>query len=459
MRGKKVSILAAAVLGFLILSEAQAQAPAPNPGQIGDLVNCADYYKPGTKSVTLSTQTDKISYLPGEAAILRGKIKNTSAYPLSGVSIYARILKNHPKPNKYADKIILDEFYLAENFNLAAGEERELTGGWLVSPKAGAGEYEAVFYVVLAQKFSLAGFLETDYAVASFSRFEVKGKNSEAIYLDRANAKLDGVSYSFKAPMVQPLDLTKPHTVSIPLSNPGKVSEKISITYKLFSSLNLNPKNLLKESSETMTIAAGSSKTLTYKIQSGEAPHYYLQITAKTARLAKSLVNISLPFSMSRGEIVYLGVSRFPLKTGSTYTLFGCFRNAAPGAGTSEDGRFVATLKDRAGSVVASLDFPGAIAATQGIKTTFQPAENYDYLSLEAAVFDRDERAVDVASLKYDCKTFAPSNCLGEGTVPSLAGGGGRPTLPLVAVAFLLFVIVFALIAIIKRRSSMGMTM
>ena len=374
-------------------------------GQKGEIVNCFDYYKFG--SLALDIYTDKQTYSQNDGVIFQGTVKNNNPYPVVDIGVYARI---------YKGDLIVDEFYLDKGINLAAGAEAEINYPWMIHSNAASGDYKANFYVVSSGKFNMAGLSFTDDVFASFVKFSVSGNKPDTIYLDRTNTKVNGKPYSYIG-FLSPYETGKQISVSIPLVNKTKNSEKIDISYTLYYWDGLSKQNVLDEVKETKEVKANSSHLLNYTINNPEQPVYYLQIVAKPLNqkiiniTQKSITDIRLAVNANRGRLNFVGLSKFPVKAGESYDFFACFHNTS--MGSLEGGKVNAILKDKDGKLLAELYYPGAIpSAINALKTTVKSSVGYDNLIIQANIVDKNGKMVDEISQTYDCRTISPDLCL-----------------------------------------------
>ncbi len=138
----------------------------------GTLASCFDYYTFGSIGVDLTQNLN--TYQPGEPVMITGVIKNNNKYPVVGMDIRARLVKNIPSPKPMrAEHMILDEFNIADNITLDANGEFQVSYTHLLPLNAPKGQYQLYFYAVEQDRFNLSGLSFTNDIVASRIAFDV----------------------------------------------------------------------------------------------------------------------------------------------------------------------------------------------------------------------------------------------------------------------------------------------
>ncbi len=124
--------------------------------------------------------------------------------------------------------------------------------------------------------------------------------------------------------------------VEIPLTNPTSTEKYIKVTYDLYSWDSVLSTNKIQSKSEEILVSGKSSKNITYTIEPGILPIYYLQITAepkdtsKDASISREKTISNIRFVVqdeSKPRLNFIGVDTYPLTSSRETTLVTCFHN------------------------------------------------------------------------------------------------------------------------------------
>lgn len=384
----------------------------------GEIASCFDYYSFGSIKINLSTDNKK--YSAGDPVLIRGTVQNSNNYPVVGLDIRARLVKDIPEADQLRSEIIvLDEFDIAENVTMPANGEFKISYSHLLPANAPSGQYQVYFYAVEQDRFNLSGLSFTNDIVGSSVSFNVEGNIPDHVYLDQTQITVADQSHNVMAFMTQHEKFSK-IPVKIPLYNPESEDKAMTITYNLYSWDSANPKNKIDTKVENVVVPAKSEYFLTYTIEKGVLPVYNLSITAVptnqeqdiSVHNEKTISNVRfIVQDVSKARINFTGVSTYPLKKGDEATLVTCFHNTSNAIDESNT-RVETSLRDSSGRELAKTLYEGPISSDiVGIIQKFKPkAETADF-TVYSKLVDSQGNIIDQVEKKYSCKDIDPSSC------------------------------------------------
>lgn len=379
---------------------------------------CTDYYTFGSVDINLSSDTK--NYQAGDPVLIRGKIKNNNPYPMIGLDIKGRLVKDIPEPEYFRSEIItLDDLSIAENITIPANGEYEISYSLPLPFNAPSGEYQMFFYAVEQDRFNMTGLSFTNDIVGSYISFTVEGNNPDHVYLDQTKILVGEQEHNVMAFMTQhPKDAIIP--ITIPLYNPHDTPMSMRVTYDLYSWDSANPKNKVETRSEQIIVPPKSESILKYVVQETNDPVYYLTITATPASSEKdpavysekTISNIRLIVQdISKPRLNFVTTNTYPIKKDQETVLATCFHNTS----TYQDGtssKIVTVLKDSRGKEVTRTVFEGMLSSDiNAIVSKFKPKKDiFDY-TIESTIYDSKGEVIDKVEKKYSCNDINPSSC------------------------------------------------
>lgn len=139
-------------------------------------------------------------------------------------------------------------------------------------------------------------------------------------------------------------------------------------------------------------------------------PVYYL-VASLNFNDSKSIENIRFVRNgVDKARINFPSITDFPLQKGKETSVFSCFHNSGS-LPVLQNGKLELNLYDRAGNIIHSAKYEGMITSSMmGYVDKFVPESNYDYLYLEAKLFQNDKQ-IDQAKITYDCQKINPLHC------------------------------------------------
>jgi hypothetical protein len=384
----------------------------------GQLASCFDYYTFGSIKVNLTNNKD--TYELGDAIRLSGQITNDNKYPITNLTVRARLVRDIPNPEYLRSEIItVEDFNIVENISLNAGESYDVRYSKVIPFNAPEGGYKLLFYAYNNDRFNQSGLSFTNDVVASRLSFDIEGNKPQHIYLDQTRITLNDKEHNVMA-FITNHQKDTPININIPLVNPSDETEDMKVTYTLYKWDGLRTENIVDTKTENITVPANEEVQLTYTANNTDTSVYYLTITAdnQTLKRDKSVYNIqtqsNIRFSVSGYDfprINSFGVDRYPLKKGEEATLFTCFHNGAS-QDTQDELTIKTTLVDDKGKVISETEYQGKISgAISAIINKFTPKKDIANYTLKTTIIDSKGNVVDMIEDKYSCENFDPTMC------------------------------------------------
>ncbi len=384
----------------------------------GEIASCFDYYTFGNVDINLST--DFSSYENNRPALIRGTITNKNTYPLVGLDIKARLVKDIPSPDYFrSDIIVLDEFDIVDNITLDANAELDVSSSLLLPLNTPSGEYQLFLYAVEQDRFNMSGLSFTNDIVASKLSFTVSGTRPDHVYLDQTQITVGDQPHNVMAFMTQ----HKPNTqvpVKIPLYNPDSENVEMTVTYNLYSWDSANPSNRLETKTEQVIVPANEEVLLTYIVENTSLPVYYLSIqaepTVKTKNESvfkqKTVSNIRFAIDeLSKPRLNFVGVNSYPLKKNTEATLVTCFHNTSNSIDLNNT-RIETIVYDQDNKEISRIEYLGKIVPDiSAVIQKFTPTKDIVSFNVVSKMYDKNNQLIDSVDKKYDCKDINSSLC------------------------------------------------
>lgn len=384
----------------------------------GEPAYCFDYYKFG--SVDINLHKDYQTYEAGDAIVIQGKIKNNNPYPLIGLDIKGRLVKDIPEPVYLRSEIIvLDELHIAENITIPAYGTYDVLYTHLLPLNAPSGEYQMYLYAVEQDRFNMSGLSFTNDIIASYLTFSVSGDTPDHVYLDQTKIQVGEQEHNVMAFMTRHQKDTQV-PITIPLYNPETQDKQMIVTYDLYSWDSANPQNKISTKTENVVVPAQSELLLQYVIEKTELPVYYLSITAEpslkekdeSVHKEKTISNIRLSVQdASKPRLNFVTTNTYPLKKGEEATMVTCFHNTNHGSDANIS-KIETKLKDSRGKVLAETLYEGnAPSAISAIAQKFIPRRDMTEYVIESTIYDANNTIIDTIEKKYTCSEIDPNLC------------------------------------------------
>jgi hypothetical protein len=379
--------------------------------KIGSLGNCMDTYKFG--SIKINITQDQQKYNPGDIIQLKGSIKNENVYPVTGLTISARLVKNIPNSNDQAFSTTLDEFIIAKDIAIKGNSSIDIKQLYNLNLQSPKGEYELLFFAYQQDRFTLSGLPFTDDVVGYKVKFDVGGDNTEQVYLDQTRTTVGdkkNINHGF---------ITNHHNkdekiqVKIPLKNITDKVQDIELTSQLYSWDGLRKESLQKEEKEIIKVPAKGEVLITRTVEKAELPVYYLKFTATQAgniAPAQKYTSISnIRFSVPNNQLVrfnWVGLNSFPQGD----KVVTCIHNTSNG--TVNDIEVETKVLDSKGKEITKSLYKGAITGEiDAIIADLPKNKTYNKLTVVSTIKDGSGNIIDSVNIPYDCQAIDASIC------------------------------------------------
>lgn len=383
----------------------------------GVLGNCFDTYKFGSLEMNLTP--NKSEYEPGDGVVMTGTITNTNNYPLVGISVSARVLKDIPNANDQAFTTTVDEFVVVNNITLDAKESVNIAEVYNLSTKAIQGEYQVYLFGYQEDRFNISGLSFTDDIYGSRFSFSVKGNNTESVYLDQTRTTVGGQKHINHAFVTQH-NPSKPIEVKIPLKNTTDKEQKVTLDSNLYRWDGLREEQIERFNTREVTIPAKGEIEIVETVQNPYLPVYYLKLVANIvgapeAQKQQSISNIRfVSEGLNAVRFNWVGLNTFPKGAGQEGKVVTCIHNTS--AGTDIDISVETKVTDKSGKEIANSSYKGNIgSAISAIEANLPTDKIINQALITSVIKDQDGVIIDTINISYDCTQIGDgSKCLDE---------------------------------------------
>jgi hypothetical protein len=378
--------------------------------KIGSLGNCMDTYKFG--SIKINITQDQQKYNPGDIIQLKGAIKNENVYPVTGLTISARLVKNIPNSNDQAFSTTLDEFIIAKDIAIKGNSSIDIKQLYNLNLQSPKGEYELLFFAYQQDRFTLSGLPFTDDVVGYKVKFDVGGDNTEQVYLDQTRTTVGDkkhINHGFSTNHNKDEKIQ----IKIPLKNITDKVQDIELTSQLYSWDGLRKESLQKEEKEIIKVPAKGEALITRTVEKAELPVYYLKFTATQAgniAPAQKYTSISnIRFSVPDNQLVrfnWVGLNSFPQGD----KVVTCIHNTSNG--TVNDIEVETKVLNSKGKEITKSLYKGAITGEiDAIIADLPKNKTYNKLTVVSTIKDGSGNIIDSVNIPYDCQAIDASAC------------------------------------------------
>ena len=408
------------------LGQPMAAAPA-------NTVNCFDYYSFGSVQVDVTASVQ--SAVSGTPVSFVGKLKNANPYPVVGGSVYVKIFKERGDGSKDANgPDVVDQFYALENISIPANSEKPIEITWNVPSYAVSGSYKLATFFTVSRKFNLLGLPFTDDVVGNTAGFRVMGEQKASVAFKKDSVTVDGNQYYFAA-FPPRADAAKPVTVEATLTNTGKESVTIPLTWTLYHWAQNDQANYLDRRVDEVTIPPGGEKKVSFIVNDAQHPVYLLEGVARW-KDTSSIINVRfVREGKDQLRINYPALMSYPLTKGQETTLFSCLHNAGESASVP-NGRLELSLLDENNRPIHSYTYTGDVTgAMMGVAQKFTPKKTYGTFTLDAKLYQGDA-LVDQSFVTYDRQELDPALCPENPNTIVVVGGALGALVALAGLAY-----------------------
>jgi hypothetical protein len=423
--------LAAVIFGFAVPFSLLAAGPA-----LLSPTDAFKWYEFG--KVNISATSSNENPTAGSVLPLSFSIKNQTKFPITEGTLYVKIYRereNNSKKDYFKEVptkeelnqgvMLIDQFFVAENLALDKGGTINLKHDYTIPSDALGGRYKVVSYFQSIKKMNLQGLSFTDDVPGGIYYYQVSNPNqSGTVEFDRGNVNVNGELYDFNS-MLKIYGADEEVKVSALISNATNSSQRVSILRSFYSWDGLDEKNNFGNEKDEMVLAPGEKKNLEFSVPKTVHPVTYVMVDAKWGDNSHSMINIRFARNVDiEARINSIGITEFPLKTGAAANIFVTAHEVKqmvdfdsmfdengeimqPGHSKNQAKyRIDATLKDEDQSILQSYFYEGNLSQdVSGYESNFNPAENYNYLVLEAKLTNLNTKKVmDTVSITYYCQ-------------------------------------------------------
>jgi len=297
------------------------------PSQLPDaLKSCSMFYSFGSTPISVTPVTSSVA--AGKTAQFVGTVQNRNSYPLTDVTVYAKIFSMGTTTEKNtAGPDIIDWFPVRSGMMLAAGSSTPLTVDWAVPAGLPGGSYQLALYVVDHDRFEYQGLTFTDDVPGMTSAFTVDGTQAGRVAFDKTNVTVAGAPFYFAAypPHVA---ATSSAPIEASITNTTDAPYDGSVSWTLYYWDGLSERTELAKSTEHVTVPAGGSQSVSYTVSDTAHTVYYLEGVLTTPNAGKSVIGVRfVRINGSEPRFNAIGVTSYPVPAGGS--AFACFHSTS----------------------------------------------------------------------------------------------------------------------------------
>lgn len=381
----------------------------PGVDALPNTVNCFDYYTFG--SVQVDIEPEFANTVSGVPLTFVGRVVNYNPYPIVGGQVLVKIYKTTETidggvyQNGYP---VVDQFFAIEDVTIPANGSTPVSFDWNIPKYLLSGEYELSTFFMTEKRFNLLGLPFTDDVTGNKANFTILGQAPDGIDFDKNSVTLNDESYSFAA---FPPTFTATDTIEVKatLINDTDGTKTVPVSWTLYNWAGERVENKLDAKTETITLAAGEEKVVSYKVLKSAGAVSFVQAIA-TYKDTKSILNVRFNRAdKSEIRLNFPSIQSYPLVAGQEATVFSCLHSTSQPI--VEGGKLVLTLTDPAGSVINTYTYEGGITgAMMGVKSTFVPEQDITDFTLTASLYQND-KIVEEVKVDYKCSDIDETLC------------------------------------------------
>lgn len=339
---RNIAILLALFQAFSPLVAFAAETPAPQkieafiPTQGEEhvealdpaLTSCFDHYRFGSTPVIISSNLSNAAQ--GSTLGFTGKITNENDYPLSDVTIYAKVFyRANPGEKDSFGPDVIDFFPIKQHLTLAARETLPLSFTWDVPLNAEIGSHELATFVVSHDRFNMNGLSFTTDIVGGSAKFGVVGAKTGNTRIDLhqtivGDTVLHGAAFSPRFDVeAEGLPIT------VHLVNTGTVNEEGTVSLKLYSWDTLREDTLIEKKEIPVSVPAGGKVPVSYTANDSSKTVYNLLVEYAPKEEGKQHSFQSIRFinkGLNLPRLNFVGSDAYPGEKDGT--VFACFHSS-----------------------------------------------------------------------------------------------------------------------------------
>jgi len=351
----------------------------------------------------LSTNT-KVS--AGSDVTLAGTIDNLNSYPISDLTLVARVVKLQKRAGSPYDTATdtVDRVVPLTGIYLNSKATASFSFTYHVPSDLPTGPYRVDLFLNGSDQFAIGGNEYLDAPLTTYP-LAVTGKTTQTSFFDLSTLKVNGI-----APTAQMLStISVPTaTTSVSVMNIYGVPRSASVTWSLYSGNFINPSALVTSKTDTLHLSPGTKNTVSFAYANFVHAKYLL-----VGKIQDGTKNSLFSLRIGRSDVVEpnarsLYLSSFPLLVG-TASIAGCL--------TQNYSNIVATttvniaLTAASGASLWSGSFQEGNFSSYPFQMHFVPASNLlQSMTLSVNTVDQSGKILSSSSVSYMCD---PIRCAG----------------------------------------------
>ena len=372
-------------------------------------VDCFDYYTFGSVQVDVEPSVE--GSVAGAPITFSGKVVNHNPYPIVHGQVMVKIFKTTATvgtstyQNGYP---VVDQYIALPDVTIPANGETPVSFDWNIPTYLLTGDYELDTYFMTGKRFNLLGLPFTDDVTGDKFSFSVQGQVDRGVAFDKNSVTLNGAEYSF-ASYPPAFSATNTVRVAAKITNDTTETQLVPVSWILYNWAGERVENKLDAKTDTLTLAAGETKTISYDAVESTGAISFVQAIA-TYKDTKSILNVR--FSRDNKfetRLNFPSVLSYPLTAGHESTVFSCLHSTSQPV--VDGGKLILTLTDSTGALIHTYTYEGGVSgAMMGVKDTFVPDRTITDFTLTANLY-KDNQSVEEIKVVYDCRDIDATLC------------------------------------------------
>ncbi|NTW15546.1 MAG: hypothetical protein HGA38_04260 [Candidatus Moranbacteria bacterium] len=369
---------------------------------------CAAVLPANAAIVTVHAQESRLS--AGRTVHFSGSVKNTTAMPLSGVTVLARIVREVDLGGSSGKAYsVVGEQYVSDGLALPASSESPIGFSWAIPDNAPSGKYEAVLLTTLGDRVDQIATVDRFSGPGGDGVFEVDGARVPAVIMDRTSVRLNGQTIPDSARLPE-FPKEAPVELSIEVRNPTEETQRVNILWTLLGQGDSWENSLVDSRNDVVNLAPGETKRVSFSSRKGISALSSVRVEAGVGDYRVMTGQSFIREGFNRFRIGAVGIGSYPLREGESGFMYACYYSV--GSAAPENGRLSLELIDESGRTVEKFDSDVRVSYLKGIsKHFFQPAASASDFRVRATL-SYDGKTVASKEAELRCRDLDPSRCM-----------------------------------------------